>query len=160
QEYGGRLVQLGSTLRMLGAFPLLGVGLGAYRDVYFRYQPLELAPGKVYFPFAHNDLVQLAVELGLVGAALCLFAAWRGGADLVGAHLRGRGRCPVGGGEDEGARRSDTWSVGVGLGGLTAVLALIVHSAFDFGARIPANGALAAACLGLATVALHTRFGS
>src|SRR5262249_16643934 len=87
QDSGGRLVQLGSTVRMPGAFPLLSVGLGAYRDVYFRYQPLELAPGKVYFPFAHNDLVQLAVELGLVGAALCLFAAWRVGADLVGAHL-------------------------------------------------------------------------
>src|SRR5262249_42555292 len=38
------------------------------------------------------------------------------------------------------------------------VLALLVHSLFDFSARIPANGVLAAACLGIATVALHTRF--
>ena len=29
---------------------------------------------------------------------------------------------------------------------------------FDFAARIPANGILAATCLGIATVALHTRF--
>ena len=57
-----------------------------------------------------------------------------------------------------GARRSEAWSVGVGLGRHRAVLALTVHSAFDFGARIPANGVLAAACLGIATVALHTRF--
>src|SRR5439155_306677 len=45
--------------------------------------------------------------------------------------------------------------LGVGLG---AVFALLVHSAFDFAARIPADGILGAACLGIATVALHTRF--
>jgi hypothetical protein len=78
------------------------------------------------------------VELGLVGTAVCLFAAWRVAADLIGAHLLGRGRCPVGGGERDGARRREAWSVGVGLGAVTAVLALCVHSAFDFGARIPA----------------------
>ena len=93
-----------------------------------------------------------------MGTAFCLFAAWRVGADLIGAHLLGRGRCPVGGGERDGARRGEAWSVGVGLGAVTAVLALCVHRAFDFGARIPANGFLAAACLGIATVALHTRF--
>ena len=156
--YTSRLLQLRSSLGMLGSFPVFGVGLGAYRDIYFRYQPPELSPGKMYFPFAHNDLLQLVVELGLVGTALCLFAAWRVAADLVGAHLLGRGRCPVGGGERDGARRGEAWSVGVGLGAVTAVLALCVHSAFDFGARIPANGFLAAACLGIATVALHTRF--
>lgn len=156
--YASRLLQLRSSLGMLGSFPVFGVGLGAYRDIYFRYQPPELSPGKMYFPFAHNDLLQLAVELGLVGAALCLFAVWRVAADLIGAHLLGRGRCPVGGGEGDGARRGEAWSIGVGLGAVTAVLALCVHSAFDFGARIPANGFLAAACLGIATVALHTRF--
>jgi tetratricopeptide (TPR) repeat protein len=158
-EYGGRFAQLLSTLAMLRAFPLVGVGLGAYRDIYPRYQPPELLPGKVYLPFAHNDLLQLAVEMGLVGTSICAFAAWRVGADLVAAHLLGRGRCPVGGGEEEGARRSEAGSVGIGLGAASAVLALVAHSAFDFGARIPANGVLAAACLGIATVALHTRFG-
>jgi Tfp pilus assembly protein PilF/O-antigen ligase len=158
-QYGGRLAQLVSTVDMLKSFPLLGVGLGAYRDIYTHYQPAELAPGRLYFPYAHNDLLQVAVELGLLGAAACVFAAWRVGRDLLGAHLLGRGRCPVGGGEDEGARRRDGWSAGIGLGALAGVIALLVHSAFDFAARIPANGMLAAACLGIATTALHTRFG-
>ncbi len=157
-QYGGRLAQAVSTLDMLRAFPLFGVGLGAYRDIYFRYQPPELSPGKLYFPYAHNDLLQLVVELGLIGTAICVFAAWRVGRDLLGAHLLGRGRCPVGGGEDEGARRREELSVGIGLGALAGILALLVHSAFDFGVRIPADGMLAAACLGIATVALHTRF--
>ncbi|MFZ1061589.1 MAG: tetratricopeptide repeat protein, partial [Candidatus Rokuibacteriota bacterium] len=157
-EYAGRWIQTRSTLPMVGAFPLLGVGLGAYRDIYFRYQPAALDPGKVYFGVAHNDLLQLVVELGLLGAALVLFAAWRVGQDLVASHLLGRSHCPVGGGEAEGAQRSDPFSVGLGLGALGAVLDLAIHSGFDFSARVAANGILAAACLGIATVALHTRF--
>jgi tetratricopeptide (TPR) repeat protein len=157
-DYMVRWVQWLTTLPMLRAFPLFGVGLGAYRDIYLRYQPAALDPGKVYYPYAHNDLLQLAVELGFIGAAVILFMAWRVGADLVGAHLLGRASCPVGGGERGGARRHDPFSVGLGVGAVGAVLALLVHSAFDFGARIPANGILAATCLGIATVAFHTRF--
>lgn len=157
-DYAVRWIQWLTTLPMLPAFPLFGVGLGAYRDIYLRYQPPALAPGKVYYPYAHNDLLQLAVELGLVGTALILFMAWRVGKDLVGAHLLARSSCPVGGGERGGARRRDPFSVGLGVGAVGAVLALVVHSAYDFGARIPANGILAATCLGIATVAFHTRF--
>ena len=157
-DYAVRWVQWLTTLPMLRVFPLFGVGLGAYRDTYLRYQPPALTPGKIYFPYAHNDLLQLAVELGLIGAAIVLFMVWRVGKDLVGAHLLARASCPVGGGERGGARRNDPFSVGLGVGAAGAVLALLVHSAYDFGARIPANGILAATCLGIATVAFHTRF--
>ena len=143
---------------MLRAFPLLGVGLGAYGDIYPRYQPLALAPGKVSYAYAHDDLLQLAVELGAIGAVLIAWMGWRVGRDLLGAHLLGRAACPVGGGEREGAQRRDPFSVGLGVGAVGSVLALLVHSGVDFAARIPANGILAAACLGIATVALHTRF--
>lgn len=153
-----RWLQWTSTLPMLGAFPVLGVGLGAYKDIYFRYQPAGLEPGQIYFPYAHNDLLQLAVETGPLGAALLAVAIWRVGRDLVGAHLLGQGRCPVGGGGGHDARRHHAFSVGIALGALAAVLALLIHSLLDFSARIPANGMLAAACLAIATVALHTRF--
>jgi len=143
---------------MLRAFPLLGVGLGAYGDIYPRYQPLALAPGKVSYPYAHDDLLQLAVELGAVGAVLIVWMGWRVGKDLLGAHLLGRAACPIGGGEHEGAQRRDPFSVGLGIGAIGGALVLLVHGAFDFAARIPANGILGAACLGIATVALHTRF--
>ncbi len=157
-SYESRWVLTLTTLPMLASFPVLGVGLGAYRDTYFRYQPLALEPARLFVPFAHNDLLQIAVETGFVGVALLCFAVWRVTADLLGAHFLGRGRCPVGGGEDEGARRGEGFSVNIALGALGAVFALLVHSAFDFAARIPANGILGAACLGIATVALHTRF--
>ena len=156
-----RLAQWRSSLPMLASFPVLGVGLGAYKDIYFHFQPPSLLPGRVYFPYAHSDLLQLAIETGPAGIALFLWAVWRVGRDLVGAHLLGRGRCPVApAGAVRPARRSDPFSVGIMLGALGAVAALLAHSAVDFSARIPADGALAAACLGMATVAAHTRFGA
>jgi putative inorganic carbon (HCO3(-)) transporter len=157
-DYASRWVQGRTTLPMLRAFPVLGVGLGAYGDIYPRYQPLALAPGKVSYDYAHDDLLQLVVELGAVGAVLAGWMAWRVGRDLLGAHLLGRAACPVGGGEREGAQRRDPFTLGLGIGALGSVLAMVVASAFDFGARIPPNGLLAATCLGIATVALHTRF--
>lgn len=146
-----------TSLPMIAEFPVLGTGLGTYIDIYPRYQPRGLNPGKERVPHAHNDLVQAVVEIGLVGAAVAVIAGWRVARDLVGAHLLGRGRCPVG--DVEAPRRRDPFSVGLALGGLAAVMMLVLHSAVDFAARIPANGVLAAACLGIATVALHTRFG-
>ena len=156
-EHVGRLEQWRSSLPMLTSFPVLGVGLGAYKDIYFRFQPALLLPGRVYFPYAHSDLLQLVIETGPPGGALALWATWRLGRDLVGAHVLGRGRCPVT--SEVRTRRTDPFSVGTLLGALAAVVALLAHSAVDFSARIPADGVLAAACLGIATVAAHTRFG-
>src|SRR5262245_7236012 len=156
-EHVGRLEQWRSSLPMIRSFPALGVGLGAYKDIYFHFQPGLLLPGRVYFPYAHSDLLQLVIETGVVGAALALWAAVRVVRDLVGAHLLGRGRCPVA--AHAQVRRSDPFSVGIMLGSLGAVAAICAHSAVDFSARIPADGVLAAACLGIATVAAHSRFG-
>jgi tetratricopeptide (TPR) repeat protein len=146
-----------ASLPMLKDFPVLGVGLGAYRDVYFRYQPLAHQPHDTFYPYAHSDLLQLTLELGVVGLAVCVFAAVRLIADLVGAHLLGRGACSVDGGAGEEARRNDRYSVGIAIGALAGGVALVAHSALDFSARIAANGFVVAALLGVATVALHTR---
>ncbi len=159
-DYVGRWVQTVSSLPILETFPLFGVGLGTYQDIYLRYQPAVLDPGHVYYTYAHNDLLQLCLELGAVGGVLLLVLGWRVGRDLIGAHLLGRAPCPVGGGEADGARRNDPFSVGLAVGAIGAVSGLLAHSLLDFSARIPANGLLAATCLGIATVALHTRFGA
>ena len=154
-----RLTQYVASLALLREFPVLGVGLGGYREIYVRHQPAAHQPGLVSYPFAHNDLLQLGLELGPLGVALVLFLAWRLGADLIGAHLLGRGACPVDGGEGEQAARSDRYSVGIAIGALAGVTGLVVHSALDFSVRIPAVGILAAALLGVGTVTLHTRLG-
>ncbi|HEX2442281.1 MAG TPA: O-antigen ligase family protein [Methylomirabilota bacterium] len=152
-----RFGQYVASLPLLREFPLLGVGLGAYRDVYFRHQPLAHQPEILYFPYAHNDLLQLVLELGPLGAALGLFLGWRIAGDLVLAHLLGRGACPVDGGAGPQAVRSDLYSVGIAVGALAGLAGLIAHSALDFSVRMPAVGVTAATLLALATVALHTR---
>src|SRR5262249_8258771 len=141
-EEVGRLEQWRSSVPMLGTFPLLGVGLGAYKDIYFRFQPVALLPGRVYFPYANSDLLQFAIEMGPAGVAIALWAIWRVARDLVGAHLMGRGRCPVAAARP---RRSDPFSVGVMLGGVAAGVAPGAQSAGDFSAPIPADGILRAA---------------
>ena len=155
-----RAVQYLASLPMLEDFPVLGVGLGAYRDMYSRYQPLVHQPHDTFYPYAHSDVLQLALELGAVGFVVCLFLGMRVIADLVGAHLLGRGACPVDGGAGEEARRTDRFSIGIAIGALAGAGALAAHSTLDFGARIAANGFLGAALLGIATVALHTRLSS
>ena len=149
-----------STLPMVRDFPIFGTGLGTYEHVSTRYQPLALDPGDVLINAAHNDWLQIVSELGPLGLALVVYAIVRVGRDLVGAHLLGRSACPVGGGEGEWARRHDRFSVGIALGAIGGVTSLLVHSLVDFSARMLANGILAAVCLGIATVALHTRFGT
>ena len=153
----GRFQQNVASLPMLAEFPALGVGLGRYVDVYMRHQPLAHEPARIFYPYAHNDLLQLAIELGVAGSILCLFLGWRIVGDFVGAHLLGRGACPVDGGEGEEARRSDPYSLGIAVGALAGLAGLLAHSALDYAARIPAVGFLAVTLLGLATVALHTR---
>lgn len=160
QGTAGRLEQYVASLPLLAEYPILGVGLGRYVDVYLRHQPLAHAPGGVFYPYAHNDLLQLVIELGAVGTVLCLFVFWRIFGDLVRAHLLGRGNCPVDGGEGEAAMRNDPYSVGIAVGALAGLTGLLAHSTLDFAARIPAVGFLAATLLGLATVTLHTRLQS
>jgi len=158
-EYINRLAQWTATIPMLPAFPAFGVGLGAYKDIFFRYQPAALGPGKIYFPYAHNDLLQLVVELGLVGSAIVLFAMWRATRDLMLAHLVGGAACPASGVRGEPARPRHPYRIGIASGAVAAALALLFQSTFDFSARIPAVGILGAACVAIATVSLHTRFG-
>src|SRR5581483_5116974 len=74
-----RFTQYRASAPMLLDFPLAGVGLGAYRAIYPRYQPLAHAPGAVYYPYAHNDLLQFVIETGVIGAVVLLWGAWRVG---------------------------------------------------------------------------------
>jgi len=143
--YRGRVIQWASTLPMVRDFPLLGVGLGAYRDIYPWYQPLALSPDTYTYPYAHNDALQLVVETGVIGGLLLIWALGRA-LRFLHRHLLGP------------EHRTDPFSVGIALGAATGLIAFCVHGLFDFSARIPANGLTAATLLGIAHVALQTRF--
>lgn len=74
----GRVPVWVDTLRLIAAYPLVGVGLGSYFPAIMPFQTygLELA-----WINAHNDYLQVAAELGLLGASIpvCIIgvALWR-----------------------------------------------------------------------------------
>ena len=62
-------------LALIRDFPLLGVGLGGWPEIFERYQ---LPPWQMlYFAQAHNDYVQLIAEVGIVGLVLFVWLAVR-----------------------------------------------------------------------------------
>jgi len=122
------------------AFPIFGTGLGTFEQVfpYFdRSSILSLAT------HAENEYAQLLMETGILGAVL---AAGFLGTILV-AYLRCLQHAP-----------SPMTSAAIGLG--YGLLAIIVHSATDFGQHIPAIACLTAvACAALLSVSQAARLG-
>ena len=123
KSFQSRLSYSKQALAMAVDFPVLGTGFGTFREAHYLYSPGTSARELVR---AHNDYAQLAAECGLLGAvamgwALVLLLA-RG---VVPVLLRGRG--------------PDRWPVrGIALG----ILALLIHSFFDFNLQIYSNGIL------------------
>jgi O-antigen ligase len=124
---GSRLDLWTDMLPLLPDFPIFGVGLNAFSTAYPLYQTVW--PGE-WIGEAHNEYLQVLLDLGLIGALLVgplLAMVFR-------AALRGAAR---GGFE-------------LGLFGALAVLA--VHNLVDFNWQIPAN---AATWVALAALALR-----
>lgn len=117
----GRLFLWRAALLLVGEHPLAGVGAGGYNAAYGQ-AAAALVDGKAtaFMPlatvdFAHNDLLQLAAEGGLVTAAAFVAAA---ATALVAAH-----------------RRADPLSRAVGAG----LAALVVNGFADSPLRVPST---------------------
>jgi len=120
-----------NSLRMVGDFPIAGVGLGSWSVIYPHYQ---LPPfSMTYVNAVHNDYVQLAAETGLVGFALLVGALLA----ALTVMMRRLGRLATG-------PRALVVAMTGGLLGLAA------HEFFDFPLHIPAIALLASVYLGLA----------
>ena len=125
------------TLRLVASSPVVGSGFGAYADALPRF---KTAAGALGIEHAENDHLEALAEGGFVGA--CLIAA------LAGFILV----CGVRGTRTEPHRLAQ----GLTAGALAGVIALVVHSAFDFNLRLPSNALVAAA---LAAVLLASTTG-
>lgn len=118
----GRPAVWSDTLKMFGANPILGVGLGAFQTVYPIY---GRGDGSLRIEFAHNDYLQVLSDGGVVGGALALwfiivvFRSFAGG-------LKSR----------------DPLVSGFELGAGAGIFAILVHSLFDFNLQIPSNALL------------------
>jgi O-antigen ligase len=120
------------TLEYLGDFPFTGSGGGSFYGVFPNYQSPDLQGFHLH---AHNDYLEIAVELGLP-AALVLAAV--AGLALVSAWLAQRRRTPL--------------YRGAGFAVTMTVLWAAIHSATDFNLQVPANALTFVTLLALAFV--------
>jgi len=130
---GTRFAIYAATLRAAIEFLQFGSGLSTFADVFPRFQA-EVMGG--YIDHAHNDYVQLFMEIGLAAPVIValLFTAYiTRMSDLL---RRERGRSFT------------LLQIAVGVG----LLPMILHSFFDFGLHMPANAMWFAT---LAGVMLH-----
>jgi len=126
------------ALRMFAHKPILGWGLGTFPDVYPQFRSFHT---NFFINEAHNDYLQLLVEMGGLGGGAMLWLLW--------AVYR------------NGIRKLKNWpedtNGAVALAALLGVTGILVHSLVDFNLQIPANAALFYV---LCTVAaMESRFG-
>jgi O-antigen ligase len=74
----GRTEMWGTTAKAVEATFPVGTGLGSFQQVYHQFEDLALAT-PIYVNHAHNDYLELVLELGAPGLLLILlFLAWWG----------------------------------------------------------------------------------
>jgi len=109
-------------------FPIFGAGLGTYQHVFPAHKPLGV---RMFYQHAHNDYVELLVELGVIGMALLVLLLFTAGQAL----LRG-----------EWDERESHLKAGF----VASLVSMVVFSAFDFNLHIPSNAILFSLIAGMA----------
>jgi O-antigen ligase len=134
----GRTEFAADTLNLIKDYLIFGSGLGTFVYSYKMYEK-DYGNGGV-LKHAHNDYLEVLAESGLFG-----------GGSLILLSLCGFGHMFV-----KLIKRHELFIMGVGLGCLTGIFAILVHSLTDFNLRIPANAVyfIAFYAMGLRTLFL------
>lgn len=123
-SFHGRILVWQDTLRLGQDYRWSGTGLDTYIWAYPLYkQPLV---GQAVYDYAHNDYLQAFAEGGLPLMAIFALALLWGGTQLLNGWSGQEG----------------THARGIGLGLLAGLVAMLVHSAYDFNLHILANAIL------------------
>lgn len=111
------------TVKIIKDYPLMGTGIGTFSYIYPRYRSPEVM---ALISYAHQDFLQLAQEMGLLGLAVFIWfilsffkLAFRFNKDKKPNYLQG-----------------------LAMGGMCACFGLLIHSLYDFNLHIPANAIL------------------
>jgi O-antigen ligase len=118
------------TMEIIKNHPLTGTGLGTFA---FSFPPFRTSGITSRYTYAHNDFLEFTSELGLLFLPLLLwliFSASRSGIRIF-------------------FNTKSSLKRGVSLGCTIGVLAIIIHSFFDFNLQIPANALLFFSYLGM-----------
>lgn len=71
-----RVVYVQGALRVIAQRPLVGTGLGTFGVAYHAVKPREGFEGQHTALHAHNTLLEISAELGLIGLGLFLWMLW------------------------------------------------------------------------------------
>ncbi|MGH8013679.1 MAG: O-antigen ligase family protein [Candidatus Binataceae bacterium] len=118
------------SLGMIRDYPLFGVGLGCWPEIFNHYLRPPWIP--FFYRQAENDYLQFMAETGLAGVALLIWFAWL----VIGELRRGAHRL---------AERQ--WPIYAGM--LAGLAAVGLHEFVDFSLRTPANAFLFTVLLAL-----------
>ena len=124
------------ALDMWKDYPVFGSGLGSFPVVFPRYS----ADGTlVSYTHAHNDYLEFAAEVGVVGVSfLGLMVLMSFAAALRAQYLR-----------------EDPLMRGLSFAAMMGILALMIHAAVDFNLQIPANALTFMLLLAFAWISLY-----
>jgi O-antigen ligase len=128
-----------ASVRALALDPVVGTGAGTYLVYGRQFRDASVQTDPVY---AHNDYLQLLGEYGVVAGLLFLgflivhfLAIWK----FVRCRLQTL----------QQKQKSLSSSLGMVIGAAAGIVALAVHSVFDFNLQIPGNALFAAFLLGI-----------
>ncbi|HET8677486.1 MAG TPA: O-antigen ligase family protein [Blastocatellia bacterium] len=123
EVYSSRKWIWNDTLKLVRAYPILGVGIGAYETVF----PTFASGGesKIRVDFAHNDYLQVLADAGIVGGLLAVWFIY-----LVARAVL------------SGLRSADPLRAAMAMASGAGIFSILVHSLFDFNLQIPSNSLL------------------
>ncbi len=118
------------SMKILKDYPILGVGLGNFQNIYPIYRTLKTGG---FFDHAHNEYLELMIDTGIAGffaffipVLLCIHVCIK-----------------------KWIKRKERFSVGITLGGLAAICSILMHSLAEFNFHIPAISFLFFLTMGL-----------
>ena len=134
---GGRFMFWKDCIGIIRDFPLFGVGVGSFGNIFPAYRTF---PGSYFVYNAHNDYIQTLTEAGAVGSLfiLCFLGS------VVCKTLRTI------------KKRREQYSVHLWLGCMAGMLALMIHSVTDFNFQNGANALYFFFLAGLSVSAANT----
>jgi O-antigen ligase len=116
----GRMLRWPNTMELVKDFPLLGSGMGTYRYAFYLY---DTDISGRWSTHAHNDYLETLSDGGIVGLLLMLGLCAMLGLSVLRMWIS--------------RRHPEMKMIGIGL--LSAFVAVLIHSFFDFSLRIPSN---------------------
>ncbi len=123
-----------NTLEQWQDYFVLGAGGGTYQYVFPKYRDADI---RLYYDHAHNDVLEIASETGVIGISLLV------GAVLLSFFTALRAL----------SQRHDPLMIGMAFAAAMGMLALSIHSFVDFNLQIPANAATFMVLLALGWIA-------